>query len=115
MSDKGLATEMGEGLLRQAREDLSGVMLSRAQDRPAFRAMEAVDASKVQTPERTFPGLGPTVAEVAAQRHLDAEKAIHLPERREIDRTPVVGTPEQMSSARNAELFPRGTDNDNER
>jgi hypothetical protein len=77
--------------------------------------MEAVDAGKVQPPERMFPGLGPTVGEVAAQRHIDAAKGLHIPETGGIDRAPIVGKAECMTDERNAQLFPRGIENDNER
>jgi hypothetical protein len=112
MADKGLAIEMGRGLIRQAHEDVPGVMLSRAIDRPAFRTMEAVDAGRVQTTDPSLPGLGPSAAELAVQRRINTAQAQQLPEITEAERTPLVPAPERMSEAMNARLFPSGPSND---
>lgn len=84
-------------------------------NRPAEHFMDAVHEGRVQQTDKHLPGLGPTLAEVAAQRRMDAAQAQQLPERRETDRVPVVAAPEQMSDERNARLFPTGPSNDDDR
>ena len=122
MADEEFSRSMAGGLVRQARDGLTmanakerAAHLIEGSERPAYRAMDALDAGRVQATERTLPGLGPTLAERAAQRALDTEQARHFPERREADRTPVVGQPERMSEAQNARLFPTGPSNDDDR
>jgi hypothetical protein len=83
--------------------------------RPADRAMNAIDKGRVQPTERELPGLAPTLAERMTQRSIDEAQTRQLPERRETDHAPVVGTPERMSDERNARLFPTGPSNDDDR
>ena len=84
-------------------------------ERPAEQFMEALDSGRVQPAARSLPGLGPTAAELAAQRRYDAEQARHISDRRETDHTPIVAAPERMSDDRNARLFPTGPGNDDDR
>jgi hypothetical protein len=82
--------------------------------RPASRAMEAIDTGRVAAVERPLPGLGPNRQEQQAERSRAANEAQERLFPRERPQ-PIATTPEEMRSARNAELFPRGTDNDNDR
>ena len=85
------------------------------EERNAAKRARFFGADRPARAEPSIPGLGPSPAELAVQRSIDALQARHLPERRETDRAPVVGQPERMSEAANARLFPTEPSNDDDR